>query len=393
MARKLMGGVVLGAVAVSGFGVAAFLAWAVPLDPPAGAVSPTYKTLSEVEPRIAINATNTPGDANSVFRITQPGSYYLTGNITGVSAKSGIEIATSRVTLDLNGFSVIGVPNSLDGIVGGFTSIIIRNGTVASWGQDGIYLANSTNASFILEDLTVVGNASDGIFANGAIVRNCYVALNTLDGMTGVSAAIGCVARDNGQQGIQVTAGGTIAQCTAFENGTYGLYASNGVTITDSTAYNNTGTGIILFGDGLIKNCSASNNGDDGINGQAGTTILDCVASDNASDGIVVLNDSLVRGNTCNGNASDGIFVSSTNNCRIEANIMNDNARGLYVIGAGNVIVRNTASANTTVNWSIAANNVVGPILNRTAPASAAINGDSAPSSLGSTDANANYTH
>lgn len=72
---------------------------------------------------------------------------------------------------------------------------------------------------------------------------------------------------------------------------------------------------------------------------------------------------------------------------------MNDNGRGLHVIGAGNVIVRNTASANTVVNWSIAANNVVGPILNRTTPASAVISGDSAISSLGSTDANANYTH
>jgi hypothetical protein len=69
------------------------------------------------------------------------------------------------------------------------------------------------------------------------------------------------------------------------------------------------------------------------------------------------------------------------------------NGRGLHVIGSGNVIVRNTVGDNTTVNWSIAANNVVGPILNRTAPASAAISGDSALSSLGSTDANANYTH
>lgn len=396
MARSFTGGLVLGMVAVAGFGAAAFFAFAGPLDPPSGAVASTYKTLSEVEPRIAINATNTPGDANSLFRITQPGSYYLTGNITGVSGKSGIEIAAARVTLDLNGFSLVGVTDSLDGIVNDSSSrngLIVRNGTVASWGQDGIHLANSTSASFIIEDISAISNASDGIFANGALVRNCHVALNTLNGITGVSAAIGCVARDNGAQGIQVTNGGTISECTAFENGTYGLYASNGVNITNCCSYNNVGSGIILFGDGLIKNCSTSSNGGDGINGQAGTTIIDCVSSDNAADGIVVLNDSLVRGNTCNGNASDGIFVSSTNNCRIEGNIMNDNGRGLHVIGAGNVIVRNTASANTVVNWSIAANNVVGPILNRTAPASAAISGDSAVSSLGSTDANANYTH
>ncbi|MCH8150310.1 MAG: hypothetical protein IH987_20420, partial [Planctomycetes bacterium] len=35
------------------------------LNPPSGPVTPTMKTLTEVEPRIAINATNTPGDASS----------------------------------------------------------------------------------------------------------------------------------------------------------------------------------------------------------------------------------------------------------------------------------------------------------------------------------------
>ncbi|HRJ49802.1 MAG TPA: hypothetical protein PKU91_04680, partial [Phycisphaerales bacterium] len=91
-------GTVIGAMAVS----------AGPLDPPAGPVAGTYKTLTEVEPRIAINAVNTPGGANSLFRITQPGSYYLTGNITGVIGKHGIEIAASGVTIDLMGFDLQG---------------------------------------------------------------------------------------------------------------------------------------------------------------------------------------------------------------------------------------------------------------------------------------------
>ena len=87
---------------------AAGLLFAGPLDPPAGPVAPTYKTLTEVEPRIAINAANTPGDADSLFKITQPGSYYLTGNITGVVGRHGIEIAVPAngpsVTIDLMGY-------------------------------------------------------------------------------------------------------------------------------------------------------------------------------------------------------------------------------------------------------------------------------------------------
>jgi len=106
-----------------------------PLTPPAGPIAPTNKTLQEVEPRIAINATNTPGDADSLFKITQPGSYYLTGNITGVVGKHGIEIVDSGVTLDLMGFDLSGIPamGAFDGVsVTNFslTNITIRNGSV-----------------------------------------------------------------------------------------------------------------------------------------------------------------------------------------------------------------------------------------------------------------------
>src|SRR3954470_4200181 len=85
------------------------------LTPP-GAPAPTMKTLDQVEPRTPIDATHTPGDADSLFKITQPGSYYLTANVTGVPAKHGVEIAASGVTLDLNGFDLVGVPGSLDGV-------------------------------------------------------------------------------------------------------------------------------------------------------------------------------------------------------------------------------------------------------------------------------------
>ena len=57
------------------------------LNPPAGVFAPTLKNLQAVEPRVEINVTNTPGDADSVFRIVQSGSYYLTGNISGEPGK------------------------------------------------------------------------------------------------------------------------------------------------------------------------------------------------------------------------------------------------------------------------------------------------------------------
>jgi parallel beta-helix repeat protein len=384
------------AIATLGIITAAFVT-AGPLNPPAGPITSTGKTLTEVEPRIAINATNTPGDADSIFRITQPGSYYLTGNINGEAGKRGIEIASSRVTIDLCGFSIIGVPDSLEGITTDQTSIrnniIVRNGVVSSWGDDGVRLDTLNPASYLVENLSVIGNEGNGIFAREGLVRNCHVSFNTFDGIVAASTVIGCVSRDNGRFGISCANGGTITDCSAFENGDYGLNGGNGSTITNSSAHDNEGTGIIVFGDGLVSRCSASLNGDDGINGASGTMILDCVASDNASDGIVVLSRSLVRGNSCNGNTSDGISVSSFGDNRIEGNNMTGNGRGLHVIGAGNVILKNTASGNTTVNWSIVANNVVAPIIDRSSVVSAAISGNSAPSSLGTSDETANFTY
>src|SRR5262249_9961969 len=64
-----------------------------PPDPPVGPIASTGKTLAQVEPRTPISAATTPGNGGTIYRITQPGSYYLTDNVTGVSGKVGITIS------------------------------------------------------------------------------------------------------------------------------------------------------------------------------------------------------------------------------------------------------------------------------------------------------------
>ena len=57
-----------------------------------------------------------------------------------------------------------------------------------------------------------------------------------------------------------------------------------------------------------------------------------------------------------------------------------------------NVIIQNTAKQNA-VNYDIAANNVFGAIVDRTAAVSVAVSGNSAPSSAGTTDPWANISY
>jgi hypothetical protein len=98
------------------------------LTPP-GTPTPTMKTLDQVEARKIVNATNTPGDATHLFIISTSGSYYLTGNITGVSGKHGIAISADNVTLDLNGFALVG-PGSLNGAL---SAVVVTSGTARNY--------------------------------------------------------------------------------------------------------------------------------------------------------------------------------------------------------------------------------------------------------------------
>jgi hypothetical protein len=67
--------------------------------------------------------------------------------------------------------------------------------------------------------------------------------------------------------------------------------------------------------------------------------------------------------------------------------------RGLDIDAVGNIIIGNTCAGNFTRNWDIVAGNNFGPIVNVSPSGAAAVSGDSAPSTLGSTDPNANFTY
>jgi parallel beta-helix repeat protein len=127
-------------------------------------------------------------------------------------------------------------------------------------------------------------------------------------------------------------------------------------------------TRVIIFGAAgtVITECASNSNGSHGITTGSGCTISRCTVRSNVGDGINVFSSCLVFNNACsiNGNGAGdgaGIHALSADN-RIEGNNCLGADRGIDVDAAGNIIVKNSASGNTT-NYSIVANNVFGAIV------------------------------
>ena len=305
-----------------------------PHSPPFGPVAPTYKTLAEVEPRIPVSAATTPGDSNSVYRITQAGAYYLTASVKGVANRHGIEIAVSGVHLDLNGFAVIGAPNSLNGInVEAFVpNVTVRNGSILEWGGSGIVLRSDGGSvrDVLSSDNGVFGVSLDGSF--GATVTGCNAVFNGQSG-------------DGG--GIRAGTGAVGAECAAQAN------VGPGVTIAS----------------GVIRGCSASSNGGEGIVLGAGVAEA-CVLRSNTLAGIRISDfDARVTGCTITNNGASGINAAQSagihaaqGRATIERNHIATNAGfGVVLTGSGSVVVANAFAGNPSGTVQAAAGNIVGP--------------------------------
>ncbi|MFT3685179.1 MAG: hypothetical protein QM783_09685 [Phycisphaerales bacterium] len=176
----------LGAAGIAGVAAFAGRSSAGPLNPPAGAVGSTGRTLDEVYNKIAPpggadGRTPIPG-GSSPYTITQGGSYVLTGSITLPSGGNAIIInvpAGADVAIDLNGFSINGSTDTSQGIIGTGNvpaSITIRNGTFNGH-VNAILVGNGT---LLFEDLVFTRARWKAISILGtggchAVVRRCMI--------------------------------------------------------------------------------------------------------------------------------------------------------------------------------------------------------------------------
>ncbi|TVR51685.1 MAG: hypothetical protein EA425_06605 [Puniceicoccaceae bacterium] len=154
------------------------------LTPPPGEPGPTMRTLQQIEARIPVNTL--PGAEDAVHVISEPGNYYLSGDIQGEAGKHGISITTGDVTIDLMGFTVRGVPGSLNGIhrvwvlVGEdeppqFAGIHVNNGKIAHWDGHGLHLAYCRNVSVTGIDVRHCRNAGISVVGYNSRIVDCDV--------------------------------------------------------------------------------------------------------------------------------------------------------------------------------------------------------------------------
>lgn len=208
----------------------------------------------------AIKGAITPGDAPGYpVTISRPGSYRLSGNLVVPDGNTGaIEIGADHVTLDLNGFAILGPVDcsggfpcanagSGDGVrtPGVQFNVTIRNGTIQGLGRGGIDLRGD---SHLVEQMHARSNGSTGILI--------------------------AASQDEGSSVVQ--------RSTVQRNGQLGIWLSRGL-LQHNTADVNYAAGLGLSVGSAAHNTS-TRNGWAGLSLGPGASAIGNVMRDNAAN-------------------------------------------------------------------------------------------------------------
>ncbi len=297
------------------------------LTPP-GAPAPMMRTLLQIEPRTPINTLS--GDGQDLYVISQPGSYYLTTNITATGSINAISINTNGVSLDLcgftisstgaNGTAILLVGNQVTGI--GNADITISNGHITgsvtnnagTYSGPGFYngisynIPGGTPYNVRVSGVSVSGCQYFGIFlgtANSTVAELCTV--NTV-GAYGIQASgvFHSTAVQCGAAAINAdTATDCYGNCTGIGDGIIVSYAADNCFATSLT-----GAGLLAA---TAHNCMATSAGtSDGLDAQAAS---DCYGYCSGSGTGL---HTQYAANNCigySGSSGIGLIASVANNC------------------------------------------------------------------------------
>lgn len=354
-----------------------------PLTPP-GPPASTMKTIQQAEPRTPI------GQADIPLTINRAGSYYLTENLfpAGLGDPFVIEVIADDVTLDLRGFTIYGATEVTTAqygvhIVNGVQNVVVHNGTISRCVSSGVEAIFADGVA--IESLRLTSNGADGArLGSRSRIDGCVAYANGSDGFTILGAGgviVNTVAEANGNDGIDSGASTSIENCTADTNGRFGFLVAAGSTATNCTAVENGEDGFFTVGGSVLTGCAAYRNKQSGYRSNERATFIECSAISNDLHGFELSDAATVLNCSSNSNAVAGYSLGeTTNNCRIEGNTATGNDTGFQIFGSANVVIRNSAGANTTNEFVIAGGNVAGPFVTA---ANVAVN----------TNPGANYVH
>jgi len=209
----------------------------------------------------ALNGNVTAGDTPGFpVTISVPGSYRLSSNLIVPDGNTtAIEVLTSEVAIDLNGFSIIGAscvgfgaPCNPTGTGAGIEApffvdnVKVSNGSIRGMGGNGITLLGS---SHFVERVHAKDNGGAGIVAGGA-VDHCDARDNGSDGIV-ANSVIASTARGNGGKGFDVSV--SITNSTATFNGHNGVFARCPALVASNATQFNGGGDIFTSGGGCVR--------------------------------------------------------------------------------------------------------------------------------------------
>jgi hypothetical protein len=244
------------------------------LEPPAPP-GPTMKTLDEVEPRIPVS---------EAMVINQPGSYFLSSNITGT-----FNILAENVSLDLNGFTI--TPESAVAIRVSFSdNVRIFNGAIV--GGEGSGIGGREMGSVFISDLQLLDITGACIELNdpsGILVIErirCHNATRAgIIMRQGEDQPFRVVIRDNVISNVNTTTAVTTYGIGVFHNATAELHAVvTGNQILDNRTLGLEVRGLQATASGQVTGNLISGNGSIGLTVRADVVVAKNVASSNGTN-------------------------------------------------------------------------------------------------------------
>jgi hypothetical protein len=228
----------------------------------------------EINQACAVQAGCFAGDAAGFpVTISASGSYRLTSDLSPPAAVSGIQgvSGTSHVTLDLNGFSLIGSASAPTGIaIGAGSDWEIRNGTVRGFVSTGIS-DNVSGGGHRVINVRATDNGGFGIvvIGPGSLIRDCHASANGVGLSTGPDGTVTGSTSENqvgdasSSHGIQVGQGSRVVGNVSNGNAGDGIRTGDDSVVLDNTVHGNGGFGLVLggAGSGYARNSINDNSG------------------------------------------------------------------------------------------------------------------------------------